>query len=367
MTGGPRDTDFIKDELDRRLDEVVAVLWPNGYFDTHLKRWRSGDVFDIPPKQNGGSFMIDMQGDKRGLWYDHAAGEGGSILQALCQRNGGDWRAAFNEARQLLGIDPSNRAAYSGPTPEQVAAHDKRQRQQAADAAAEAKRKADYAKALWLQGDVLAPGDLAHRYFQGRGLDIRKLARPLNALRLAGEVKHPGTGEVLPCLLASVVNPPGGACHRTYLRQLPTGAVVKAYDRTADGADPKLSIGGIRGGHIPIQRGGSGRTLKNALPGERVIITEGIEDAVTLALALPQERVLCAVSAPNLGQVVLPDAIRTVILAADNDDVTDPEGKKIAKAVALHQATGRTVDVMRPPPGVKDVNDLIQQEMQRAG
>ena len=91
---------------------------------------------------------------------------------------------------------------------------------------------------------------------------------------------------------------------------------------------------------------------------EDVLITEGIEDGLSLALACPKRRVLVAVSLANMKNVWLPEQITAVTLCADND--THPKTiEAFENAVAAHQAAGRRVKIARSPRG-KDFNDLLR-------
>ena len=119
-----------------------------------------------------------------------------------------------------------------------------------------------------------------------------------------------------------------------------------------------MSLGFVMGGAIRLWRGASGKPLRDAPDGEVVVIGEGIETCLSIALACPELRVLCAVSLVNLGRVALPEQVRRVILAADNDE---KPGARAGFLRALEEMakTGREVRVARSPVG-KDFNDCLQ-------
>jgi len=48
-----------------------------------------------------------------------------------------------------------------------------------------------------------------------------------------------------------------------------------------------MTLGPFRGDRIRLWRGASGKPLKDALPGETVVIGEGLKDALTAACAAP--------------------------------------------------------------------------------
>ena len=147
---------------------------------------------------------------------------------------------------------------------------------------------------------------------------------------------------------------PSGKCvavHRTWLQV--AGQTVTKAPLT----DPKMTLGRYRGGAIRLWRGASGKPLKQAPAGDVVCVTEGIEDGLTVALAKPEWRVLCAVSLANMGALKLPDHV-SVVIAADND--TNPKAlNAFDRAGRLLAAGGRQVLVARASKG-KDFNDLLR-------
>jgi putative DNA primase/helicase len=70
--------------------------------------------------------------------------------------------------------------------------------------------------------------------------------------------------------------------------------------------------------------------------------------------------VLSAVSLSNMARVVLPPAVRTVILCADNDGDNAGAARALQRAVDHFAAEGRNVKIALPPIG-KDFNDTLQQ------
>ena len=67
-----------------------------------------------------------------------------------------------------------------------------------------------------------------------------------------------------------------------------------------------------------------------------------------------------AVSLGNMASIPLPPAIATVIIAAQNDPPGSPAVHALDRAVARFLTEGRRVKIARPPPGVKDLNDLLR-------
>ncbi len=129
------------------------------------------------------------------------------------------------------------------------------------------------------------------------------------------------------------------------------------------------AFGPYRGGAIRLWRGERfdaatgevkpGPALARASAGSEVVITEGIEDGLSVALAAPERRVLAAISVGNMGQVALPPAITSVLLCADNDAADSASAAALDKAISQHLAAGRDVRLVRSPVG-KDLNDAIR-------
>lgn len=93
-----RDLGLRANEEAQRLCEV---LLPNG--KRIGRQWVVGDVAGNP----GDSMAVELEGEKRGQWYDHAAGAGGDMLQLVqLNRNLHGIVAAADETRKLLGIEP---------------------------------------------------------------------------------------------------------------------------------------------------------------------------------------------------------------------------------------------------------------------
>ena len=86
---------------------------------------------------------------------------------------------------------------------------------------------------------------------------------------------------------------------------------------------------------------------------------EGIEDGLSIAVAMPEARVLVAVSVANMAHVALPDAITEIVLCADNDPANSKAALALDRAVSAHLGAGRQVRVARPPSGAKDFNQMM--------
>lgn len=191
---------------------------------------------------------------------------------------------------------------------------------------------------LFAVANPLRPSDPAGHYLTRRGL-AHLVGCP--ALRHHGDCEHRWGGGRHPAMVARVVDARGRpiSVHRTYLT--PEG--------TKADADP------VRASLAPFS-GGAVRLTPDPAPPPELAVGEGIETAGSAGrlLGLPA---WAAISAKNLGHgLVLPDAVRTVVIAADSD----PVGMEAAlTALARWRSEGRQVHLVKPDAPGQDFNDLL--------
>jgi hypothetical protein len=177
---------------------------------------------------------------------------------------------------------------------------------------------------------------VVERYLRERGIQVA----PLQDVAQHPQALHPPSGRWWPAMVACVrdVNGHARSLHRTYLSY--THPPVKAPVTPSKLLWPGLSVR-----KCAIH-------LSPAAP--TMLVAEGIETTASamVILGLPG---WSAMSASNLRVVELPDIVREVVIAADND------APGIAAAIAAAQRfrrEGRVVKVVKPK-GVGDFNDLL--------
>ncbi|MCB1349017.1 MAG: toprim domain-containing protein, partial [Maritimibacter sp.] len=242
-------------------------------------------------------------------------------------------------------------------------------------------KRAGRALQLWLSAREGLRGTPVAAYLaDARGIDLGQLGRQPRALRYLERTRYyhmdDRTGEVFerdyPALATLVVGPRGkpAALHRTYLAPHP---VTGRWDKAAAPADwpfdpdawnAKKVYGDYAGCWIVISngagaRGGRGLSLWKADPGQHVYVTEGIEDALSVAILLPEARVIAAVSLSNIGNLRLPGSVARVTLVADLDE-NDQARAQLERAIAAHQRAGREVRLWQNAHGGKDLNDALR-------
>lgn len=329
--------------LAARVTGLVHELLPRGRREGH--EWRVGSIAG----EAGKSLSVHLFGPRAGVWCDFASGDAGDALDlvAACLY-GGDKRSAIIWARRWLGIGEDASPAARRPV-------DRAPRQPDPETVAEEIARRDAALKIWLAGAAQLAGTPAAAYLLARGIDLAELGRQPGALRFHPNLWASEAQRHYPALVAAVINGEGAhvATHRTWLDRRGERWVKAPL------SNPKKSLGMVRGGAIPIWRGASGKPLRAAQLGETVAIAEGIETALSVALACPELRVLAAVSLSNMGSLALPAAIGTVLLCADNDHDNPAAVRALQRAVDHFAAEGRLVRVAHSPVG-SDFNDLLQ-------
>ncbi len=95
-------------------------------------------------------------------------------------------------------------------------------------------------------------------------------------------------------------------------------------------------------------------------------IAEGVETALSVAKAVPNETVMASLSISQFKNMPVADTTQTVVICADNDPPSAQGKKNISDAVSHYLSLGKQVFVAMPPEipqGIKkyDFNDLLKQ------
>lgn len=363
----------IKLMLIDRLDGVLARYAPaaKGSHTTF------GKYFTLNPgraDRNVGSFYVHIGGANAGQWCDHAVsnspGEGyGDIIDLIALSLGCSNKEAIAEARMFLGLR-HERPEDAARRQRAIEASKKRQAQAKQDDANRKLRKARQAQAIFLSGLEALRDTPVHFYLRDqRGIDFDRLGRQPGAIRFVQECHYyhecDETGEVFegkwPAMVALVQDVHGKpvAVHRTYLARNDQGVWDKAPLPQA-----KKVLGLYGGSAIHVwkgrgPRGGKPGPLKDCAPDTHVMISEGIEDALSAVMLVPEARVLSAISLSNFGAVKLPANVSMVTIVADLDEGL-AQKEALTRAIYAHQKAGRTVKLFQNKWGGKDLNDALR-------
>lgn len=317
----------------------------------------------------GSSLVLNLAGANRGLWRDWSTGDQGDMIGLVEQvKFGGDRGKAVQWLKSWLGLDhldPGRVQQVRRAAAEADASAE-------ADARQEAEAKKRGARALWLNAAPLTGDCPASRYLLARGIDLTALGKAPGALRYHPEVWNRDAGVKLPAMLAQMILPTGEhvATHRTWLGREPgtppgSGRWVKA-DAAGLGVpkgQAKKVLGRSGGAFVPLRKGATGRSMGQLARPDTLYVTEGIEDALSVASVMPAARIVAAYSLGNLGAIAFPPpsptgGIATIVLVADRDEGARQQ-EALERAIAKQQARGHRVQLVLPPPGVKDMNEWL--------
>lgn len=341
----------IKALLQASIESLARTLAPAGH--RNGKWWVACNPTrdDVKP-----SFGIGLTGVP-GAWVDFATGDKGDVFDLIAYVNGlppmkADVKPTLDWARSFLGINGAAPAVVASRIKTAKADAEKRAREAAERSVKNARRaKAFYLDAKKAQFD-LTPAAL---YLAGRGLDVRQLSRMPGCLGYLPEMWHSETNTKWPVMIAGFSNDAGEtiAVHRTYLRPDGSGKAP---------VSPQRKIWpSYEGAAIRLWRGESGLSIEAAAKQglrETLVLVEGVEDGLSVALSDPQYRVWCAGSLSNIANIRIPECVDEVIVCADND-----WGKKQAQAllnrgVEAIISQSKAVRVARSNRG-KDMNDAL--------
>jgi hypothetical protein len=183
-------------------------------------------------------------------------------------------------------------------------------------------------------------------YLPARGLNPTAFPDLSRAVRFAPRCWHAASKAETPALIVALTDEAGQvrAIQRLYL----------TADCRAKACKP-MSLGKI-----------SGLAIKLGPPTDTLYVAEGLEDAMTAQQASNGESsAWAAAGSSNMPNLVVPDAVRTIIFLGQNDK-DDPNQRdktfeqNLAKAAPKLMSKGKAVRVAWPPAGVKDINDLVK-------
>ena len=187
-------------------------------------------------------------------------------------------------------------------------------------------------------------GTLAETYLNKRGIDLAEWPGTLGF----ASIYNTESDSNLPALIGLATMQPGGeqiAFQRIYLKD--DGSWKAAL------AKPKKARGAYRGAAIWFGR-----------PGPRLVISEGIEDALS-CLAAGETFACAAIGGSNVANVTPPECVREIIVFGDRADEgkgpgIDSTGKQALKKGAPRWVeAGIAVRTALAPVPLKDASDLL--------
>lgn len=283
--------------LASRAEAVCAYYLSNGR--KQGRYWIVGDMNN----SKGRSLFVRLYGAESGpgaagKWTDAATGEHGDLLDLIAlSMHYHRLSDTLAEARRFLSLPQPN-------TPTVAAPHDRSQS----------------ANRLWRASRSIA-GTLAELYLTHRSLSFPE---PPQWLRFHPTCFHRAHDdaplEQWPALIAGVTDLSGNltGIHRTWL----------ARDGTdkAPLAEPRRALGNLLGHGVRF------------LPADDVlVVTEGLETALSIRAALATLPLLAALSAAHLGAIILPHTLQRLYIASDHD----AEGHTAARHLAARASAAQ--------------------------
>lgn len=322
MTSGIPDHEFRRlcDEAKDRhnLSDVLAR-------HTALKKRGARELKGICPfhAEKTPSFEVN---DAKGAFYCHGCGAAGDHFTVLTKLDG----MSFRDAYEALSDDRF-------PTVDQ--AH---RAQRAVEDEAERQASILEAQQFWAAAQPIS-GTPADRYLRDcRGIRAAiprsfRFGMVPSSKDEGGNWKRP-----YPALLGAVtIGTDLIAIQRIFLRD--------------DGSDKrwgkksKLTLGRFRCGAIKVGN-------RRASPVE-IVMTEGPEDALSIAEGLPELEVWATLGTSNMPMLDLPSSVRSVVIAGQNDSAGRAAARSAAEALAMR---GLDVRTMWPHAAFKDWNDQLR-------
>jgi hypothetical protein len=261
-------------------------------------------------------------------------------------------------------------AGISFDSPANRAEIDAKRIERRRDEDAKKQQKAESARGLWLHAAPMR-GTPAQSYLEGRGIDFAKLGKMPGAIRYRHDAYHlGGLQREFPAMVTAVIDLSGKhvATHCTYL-EYRNGGWHKAAIETN-----KATLGSFKGAAMPIHKGDCHKTLRDIEAGTAVYVSEGIEDALTVAMIDPTRRVLAAGTLDKIGALILPRQAGNLVIVGQHDkrrpDLRRDAVTALEDQIALQQAQAdahanehgeiRRVQMLWPSSGYKDFNDMLR-------
>lgn len=367
------------DQLNEALADRLEELLP----DLIGGRAVRGEWIALSTEEGGigDSLSVNLRGAKRGKWYHHASGLGGDPIGLInyARFNNRDMKAAFQWALRFVGgkIEPETEKDRELRLSRMRSLERKQKREE--------QRRRGAARYIW---HTLAKPDIrgtaSWHYLNNRlAGQLGRLGHLPGCIRHMDELENHQLGVKLPAMVTAIVNLAGEqiALHRTWL--IKRGAGADSWDRLREGdvdqfgptADRKAlngkkTLGSYRGGAIRLWAGTRvheqtgevkrGVGWSKLGPGSSIMLVEGIETGLSLALAMPERRIATTISVDGFAHVELPPVFSQVTIAADRDpgNVRTADALQLAKETLAAQ--GRHVRVVYPAEGYDDWNTALK-------
>lgn len=351
----------VKELLQRDVAVLVREMLPGAVLSGGVWSARNPRRAD----RTAGSFVV-WKHPTPGAWKDYATDDKGDVVDLVAHLRGWDRKEVLAWAEERYGIKamaPAERGRLADKARAKRIDAGRRE-------AEEEIRRRQWALDIFEAAVPRLRGTLVETYFATRGLELR--AMPW--LEHQWFRFHPGlewwrgavrdergrkvkAGPIYPALVSAMVDRNGNqrAIHCTFLAEDGRGK--------APVEKPKLMFPRTAGLVIRVARGESRLTPEGAAKHGLIgpcIVGEGIEDAATFALAMPEIRAFAAGSLPGL--LSMPDlpCVEAWLVARDNDWGKEQAAELFDRAMARLKSFGKPAEEISAIGGAKDFNDMVR-------
>ena len=295
--------------------------------------WHFGDM---GTRDKRGSLAVALRGDKSGLWYDFATGEGGNLITLLMKSEGLEFRSALEKSANWLGLTAGEAIKINAeimPVNDH-AAEFKRDRQR--------KHMREFAQKL-VRESVPVKGSLAEVYLR----ETRAIDKVLpELLRFHAGVYSTLNGRKLPALLVPVYN------KDNKLQAVQAIFLNPATGSKARVAVPKQTFGKVAGYVAKLNPASKFSGI--------CFYAEGLETGLSILQALPQAQVNVLLGSANYKHIPPDNSVTHHVLCLDNDGANVVTHKSVRQAVTTITQMGKQVWVCQPGTIKTDFNDMLR-------
>lgn len=361
----------LKARAQDRLEDLLHRLAPGG------KHARGVYMVCSPiRREKNPSFAVWTQGEACGAFKDFADPDAtkGDIFGLVAYLNGhpiDDFDFARTWLEDFLGLATMTPAEKD----EARRARERRRTEEAEAKAHKAQWAERQAHRAWSGGRVILPGSIPWLYLMHRGIDLRFVETYAGDLRwdrceyfLGAEYAHEirdgrpfrrkvRPGPTFPCILTPLRDGAGAlrALHYTFIAPDGSGK--------ADVEKPKLiwpqqlglvmRIANGEGNHSPEEADALGASCT-------LVLTEGLEDGLSVALSAPDVRVWGCASISNFAHAPIGrPCVADVLIHAQNDHGNPAAQATVARAEDALARLGKPIARLIAPTG-KDLNDTLR-------
>jgi Ti-type conjugative transfer relaxase TraA len=331
-----------------------------------------------------GKIIMNLGGDKAGMWFDFSRDEGGNLYTLLREERGLDTVEAKEYLLEFMGLSQEGREAGRADKLDRVDKAEKAEK-------VEGKEKADDLKhndASAPDKDIIKAIDKKHGFNEEKQRRVQQVigkTSPIKGTIAADYLEKHRDIDLSKIKLSNDIR----FSKETYSSEDKRGdhhalvavarnwrgdarAVQSIYlDTNTSNKDKNLDIqkrsqGQLKGCFVELTR----NKFAN-----RVYITEGIETGLSIAQAAPKARVICTLGISNMKNIDLSGTEmkgKEIILCADNDtDKQNTENTRYKSTRETIETAGRNIKAMHdvkhvaiitPEKPGQDFNDVLREE-----